>query len=733
MCNSSCISKIAAFALGILLMAGCGSRNAAPEFTYYIHSQSYDSDEVRVVEAIKKQLVNRSGKKVCVNSREECDLEVTVRLGDDFDGDYAVTYGNKECTLTARNTRIMTWLFYQFIKHQGRLHSEIKVDDLPPDFFPVNDTVATMPFEYRDIYMPCNQNPDMTILLGLNNLEMDWAIWGHQLSRVLGSNGDTNFGFQNMSSDLFARSDGLAHSEQFCFSSDKLYELTVNYILEQYGDGTKHPNRFTIGPNDNGIVCECRKCETAGNTKGNATPTVIRFIERLAARFPNHTFFIPGYSTTKAIPDHKLPANVGVFLSAMDYPRAYHNADSPEAQAFFRELEEWKKVTDLVYIWDYICNFDDYLTPYPILSVMQDRFKEYRDRGVKGIFLNGSGYFYSTLQECYTFALSELMINPELDIEYLVRTYFHDSMPHVGDFCADVFLTMEKVCCQRGRELPLYGGIADALHCYIDINLYHELYSKFLTFNRDEMTARERAIYDKTRQIVSYSYLEICRYVGLGRGGYATQNGDRWEINPEMLSAAEALKEITDEDDIYILTDNDYASMDHMDRINEEGVYIADYESECEIWLNHEPWKTDKLLGSHLAVYSGGEKTHTGKLTDGVVGISQSYHWGWKIYPQENFMIELPADKLKDASQLAMGFLNYERHNMAPPSDVELWVDDIFVKSFRKESITEWYDEGERIVFRAHINIPDANKVELHFIPSKTKVKSFAIDEIIAD
>ena len=77
--------------------------------------------------------------------------------------------------------------------------------------------------------MPTNQNPDMTYLLALNNLEIDWGIWGHNLYRVLGSNGDLSFGYQNMDQELFARgSDGVVHQNQFCFSSDKLLDLTEN-------------------------------------------------------------------------------------------------------------------------------------------------------------------------------------------------------------------------------------------------------------------------------------------------------------------------------------------------------------------------------------------------------------------------------------------------------------------------------------------------------------------------
>ena len=734
MSSLSSISKQLSVLVALFALLGCnrGSAAPAPAVVYYIHAESKDnSSDSRMADYLRRHMQGRTPAHILTNNAANCDLEVTVHVGDDFGGDYAVKYEDGVCHLSASSERIMTWFLYQFIKHQGIVHGDLRVEDLPPDMFPLEDTVASFPFEYQDIYTPCNQNSDMTLLLGLDNLEADWALWGHQLSRVLGSNGDSNYGYQNMSPELFARSGGLSHPEQFCFSSEKLFDLTVQYIMEQYGDGTEYPNRFTISPNDNAIACECRDCQAAGNTKGNATPAVTRFVERLAARFPHHTFFIPAYLTTKKLPDHKLPSNVGVFLSAMDYPRACNSTQSPEAQAFFQELEAWKKITDRIYIWDYMCNFDDYLTPYPILYAMQERFREYRDRGVKGIFLNGSGYFYSTMQEAYTIFLSQLMINPDLDIPFMVRSYFGDVVPKMGDSCADAFLLLEDVARERGKALPLYGGIEDQLNSYLNEPLYREFYSRFISQDTEGMTQREKAIYEKTRQIASFSFLELSRFHGLDENGYLERTEEGWVVKPEVLGAVRDLGHITEEDDVYLLTGNEHSKMDHMDRINEAGVYIADYENECDAWLKSQPWNGDLLLGQTLTLHTKDGVMTTGRLTDGVVGISQSYHWGWLVVPQDGLVIDIPADQIKDATEISIGFLNYERHRMAPPSEVSLWADGKQVKTLRRESSTDSYDEGERVVFQSKVTIPDAKRFEIRFTSSK-RVDNVAIDEILA-
>jgi len=678
-----------------------------------------------MAEYLKKHMQNRSDRTIL----DKSGVEVTVHVGPDIDGDFAFFHTPEGYYLGAKDERTFIWLAYQFIKMAGRTDPELRVDDLPPLLLSGRDTVVTFPFEYRDLYMPTNQNTDMTYLLALNNLEIDWGLWGHNLPRVLGSNGDTSFGYQNMDQELLARSNGIAHQSQFCFSSERLLDLTIQYILDQYGDGEKVPLRMTIGPNDNDIVCMCRRCEQLGNKPGNATPAVVNFVEKLAARFPLHTFFIPGYSTTQALPDHELPSNVGVFLSAIDYPRAWTTEETPESRKFFQTLEAWKKVTNEVYIWDYVCNFDDYLTPYPILYVMQNRLREYRKRGVKGIFLNGSGYFYSNQQEMYSFLLAHLLINPDADIRRMVEEYYHDAMPHVGDFYASAVMQTEDHARRSGTELPLYGGMDEALHSYLFEKEFREFYSVFLRAADMEMTRRERVLYEKTRQFVSFSFLEMCRLNGLKPGGFAELVGDDWVVKPEVWSAVEDLKIMTDEDDIYLLTNNEDTSMDHMDRVNEFGVYIADYENEVELWLNAQMWTRDHLLRQPLRVHSKGQTHTTQYLTDGVAGISQNYHWGWQIYPQQDLVIDLPADVVAGKSgEMTMAFLNSERHRMARPADVEIWADDRLVCSLRREGLSNYFDEGERVIFKGTVGFGRPAKVEVRFTPAHTR--NLAIDEI---
>ncbi|MBQ9184305.1 MAG: DUF4838 domain-containing protein [Bacteroidales bacterium] len=715
-----------------LCCSSCSSSEAREaEVKFYIFpSNGTSAMDVQMCNFLKTHLQRRCNSDILSNKFGPGVRSIEIHIGNDIDCDYQVKYTESGFKLSAADERTMTWLCYQFIKHLGHTTSmEIATDDLPPCIFPQKNQSVRLPFEYRDIHMPSNQSLDMTQVLCLHNLENDWGLWGHQMAKVLGIyDMELLSDYNNLDPEFFARIGGMTYKDQFCFSSERLYDATERFIIDQYGEDPHQTLRLTIGPNDNGIVCQCNQCVLAGNTPKNATPAVVAFIERLANRFPKIEFFIPGYSTTYELPNHILPLNVGVFLSAIDYPRIYGNSDSPEAKAFFDRLEQWKRIAGKVYIWDYICNFDDYLSPYPILLVMQERLQQYRDRGVKGIFLNGSGYFYSNLQEAYTFVLSELLLDPDQNASKLIQTYFRDAMPHQGNFFATMFVGMERHNADIKKELPLYGGIEEALSSYLAEDDFRRYYDVMLQANQEEMTYREKVIYNKTKQIISLSYMEICRYHGLGAGGFASQVDGKWEPKAEVMRALSELDEITPEEDLVVLTGNENAAMDHMDRVNEEGVYIADYENECKLWLEGRSWDDNMILGVPVTLRRGEFTEVTNRLSDGVTGISKNYHWGWQIVPQKNLVIEIPVDPIRGAHDYTMTFLNFKKHNMTPPLEIEIVVDGKPAGKMTKMVATDYFDEGEKVTFHGRSVLSPLNSLQLVISPSASA--TVAIDEI---
>ena len=75
---------------------------------------------------------------------------------------------------------------YQLIKKISKEDPRIDGSDLPPAIINLTDTCGTFAFDYQSIYSPSGLNPDYTGVMGLNNFDDSWGIWGHNLRKVLG-------------------------------------------------------------------------------------------------------------------------------------------------------------------------------------------------------------------------------------------------------------------------------------------------------------------------------------------------------------------------------------------------------------------------------------------------------------------------------------------------------------------------------------------------------------------
>ena len=368
-------------------------------------------------------------------------------------------------------------------------------------------------FEYIDVFLPENTGRNACLLSKatsrLNRVDNEWGVWGHNIEKVLG--GDLPDG-------AYAVVDGKRNRGQLCFSSDELYEMLSAWIIDNYG--TKTTSSFCIFPKDNKLACTCRKCTKEGNTQGNATPAVTKFICRLCRQFPMHRFYTSFYHSTSELPSAPLPQNAGVIVSA--YTWQLRNAENEASEKFKTTVRQWRKYTDRIYVWDYINNFEDYFTPFPIVALMQQRIRFYADAGVKGIFFNGSGYDYSSFSDMKTYALAELCSNPDADWRVIIRDFFNKYYPSSAKLLSDFCISIEQRTLQRKKALNLYAAVDEALTEYLDEK-------EFVTFYE-----RLGKISDTAHGTEAIRLRDLLSAITLTRLEIAKMRGERMQI-PEIF------------------------------------------------------------------------------------------------------------------------------------------------------------------------------------------------------
>ncbi len=443
------------------------------------------------------------------------------------------------------------------------------------------------PFEYKEVYLP-KLSPEGSITLNLNNIDSDWGIWGHNLSVVLP---------EKPSSNVYAKSGKIVNRDQFCFSSEALFEYICKYIKTNYGKGK--PMRFAILPNDNSVVCLCNKCIECGNTASDASGAVYYLLNRLTKQFPMHYFFISYYRTTCSLPKTPLPENAGVLISAIFFPLS--SCYTPKEDDFMALLNRWSSYTKRIYVWDYINNFDDYFTPFPVFNIFQHRLRLYANAGVKGVFLNGSGHEYSTFSQLKTYVLASLLSNPDVDWRPLLRDFCKQNYPVTGDVILDFIVKQENMVEKNQEHLSLYEGVPVAARTYLpsdDFTRFHNKLLKLLPKTKGE----ERAAMEK-----------ICRATML----------TRLELN-RMASDTIGCKKM--------LRELEKLSSDEIVAYSEAGGTIESYVSDYRYMLRRadETWGNNLLKGIRLVPLTALDEEYNdiSILTDGLLGIPSCYHSG---------------------------------------------------------------------------------------------------------
>lgn len=632
--------------LPLTLFASCAFSLTKPynEYAEYVirAANPKDGQDVKWRDYLKNHLQRRA---VDVNyvyagiAQDDSQLQIVVDYDPNLKMDFDVAVFDHTIQLKARTTEAMLWLQYQFMSDVSSADSRFAYGDLPPAIINCRrDTSGCYAFEYRSVYSPTNADPDMMPIYGLGNVDFDWGLWGHNIAKIFSG---------KVPNDAKAVVDGQRSEEQFCFSSEELFEAYVVFITNNYGDGTDDSSvRFAVMPNDNDEVCLCNRCRKSGNTKDTATPSVTNLIERLAKRFPHHMFFTSAYNTTKLPTNRPLPKNAGVIISAMDLPFAPVLDDNAISKSgFLKSVNAWQHYTDRIYVWDYMRNFDDYITPFPCLYHLQNRLKLYKRIGVKGVFFNGSGYDYSSFDDVQTYTLAQLTVNPDVSIENCVRRYFNAMYPATGNILCDYYLDLERKA--KGYNLHIYAGIDDALKSYLDAGEILDFCDKLDRCSKGSSNI-ERKKLNEMLTALAYTKLELLRH--------KAKPQNKLIINEQIALLSH-----------------------HGDFEN-----LANYrESEGDLDNYIHQWKVDfpwmdvdsKIRDEKLVCATPEDGQDITVLTDRKHGFITDYHSGWFIFSAKE--LHLTSNRhLPENTKFVFSFLHAPEWRIYTPSTVEIFQGD---------------------------------------------------------
>jgi Domain of unknown function (DUF4838) len=559
-------------------------------------------------------------------------------------------------------------------------------------------------FEYREPYFAPNMDYKTSLANKTNQLENKWALWGHNLHKIIPKKTNPTL--------IYAQLNGQINEEQLCFSSPELETILSEFIEHKLLENSE-VNYFTIAPFDNDLVCQCQKCSALGNTNTNASPAVFTLMNVLAKKFKKAYFFSNAYLSSQKPPNFLLEKNTGIIISTIDYANAVPIARAKNEPQLAQLIDSWKKTTSKIYIWTYGVNFDCYFDFYPTLKIEQENLNYFKQKGVDGIFMNGSEYDYATLDFLKHDLYGQLFWNPDLNLDQEIKKYFDTYLPTLSATLTKFYINLENKALQNTKQQSIYSGIEVASKKYLEVN-------EFLTFY-DNIDSKklliqdfERIKYAQLMLSLQFLKLELMRTHPFEKWSYAGFANNNTTINNNLQLALNNLKKLSEQTKITF--------------IDEQKSTLDDYIDLWQKQIINAPRK-NIFFKKPFAITTKLDEDYTNvkMLNDGCFGF-KNYNTNWFINSQPNLTIRIETNTVKPINTLIISFLNDKKHRIVLPEKIEIFADG---KNIVSKVIAPNLSELKSInSFSIPLSVPK-NTLQIDIQIINIPNRSMAIDEII--
>ena len=168
-------------------------------------------------------------------------------------------------------------------------------------------------------------------------------------------------------------------ASQWCLSNPEVFEIVAQRVDSIFkANPDKHI--MSVSQNDGNYTnCTCDACKAIDDYEGALSGSIITFLNKLAARFPDKEFSTLAYLYTMNPPKHVKPLpNVNIMLCDIDCDREVTLTENASGKEFVKAMEGWSKITNNIFVWDYGINFDNYLAPFPNFHILQDNIRLFK-------------------------------------------------------------------------------------------------------------------------------------------------------------------------------------------------------------------------------------------------------------------------------------------------------------------------------------------------------------------
>ncbi len=390
------------------------------------------------------------------------------------DDGYLIASDGMDVCLYGKGRKGSLYAVYAFLEMLGyRLYTPdvLVVPDISNLQLPKCRIVSNPAFAYRELsyyYVHDQLYANWHHLHNENDRISTFGLFVHTFGRLLPpeKHFDTHSEWYSLNNGRRSR-DG-----QLCLSNSEVLDSLCAELTRHIASAPKR-KIWSVSPNDNYNACQCDHCRHLDSLYGGPSGTLLWFVNQVARRFPDKTISTLAYQYTRPAPISNIrpDSNVNIMLCPIEVGREKPIATSD----FAKDMEDWSRLTDNIFLWDYVVQFRNFWNPFPNLHVLQPNLQYFRDHGVRMMFEQATGYHNVTSwMDIRCYMLAKLLWNPDADMDSIMADFYQGYYGESGRYVKEIIDTMTYALIQSGQRLDIYGYPIDAADGYLSVERFRQ-------------------------------------------------------------------------------------------------------------------------------------------------------------------------------------------------------------------------------------------------------------------
>lgn len=433
---------------------------------------------------------------------------------------------------------------------------------------------------------------------------------------------------------------------QLCLSNSEVYPVLVKNLRDLI-ETQPDAHYWSVSQNDNYNECQCDACQKLNEKFGGSSGTLVDFVNRVAAEFPDKTISTLAYQYSRSAPTGVTPKpNVNIMLCSIESNRSKPIATDSRSADFQKDIEDWGRLTDNILMWDYVVQFRNLVSPFPNFRVLQPNIQFFVKNNVRMMFQQGCGANIGEFSELRAYIIAKLLWNPNADVDALMDDFLNGYYGAAGPFIRNYIDTMHDALDASDDILYIYGYPFDAIDSYLNpelIKIYSELFDKAEAAVRGQPEILQRV---KTARLpLEFAILDISLRDVNEDLSYFSKSEKSWTVKPAMRERLENFVRLAKQAGIKRLEEHCTSPDDYLKSVQQQ--------LRVSVEGNLAFGKPVTLNTPHSEKYPVGGGS---ALTNGLHGVND-YHCNWLGFEDEHLEAIIDLEESQPIHRIKTTFL----------------------------------------------------------------------------